>query len=397
MYGTTLRYARSAKTLRRKLAEQARQFELERALDDEKARELFETRNRARELERDLRAWDGASSATAAIAARLRSARDASPPPTRADAGMTERAYARLGGAQLGVASANEDGGGDGSLEEERERRATTREGGGGGGGGSGAGRGPAGAFCTLVPIRPRRRGERRSLRTLPGVFLRPGSLAFNPRPRRLSTPPDAFQLHPDVRSYGQLPSAAAASADGRAAAARAGAQRECAALLVRCAKDLEEDAGEDAGWRRDALARLARALTDGGGGGDDENQNLVDDQNQNQNQKSLRIGVHHANAVVWEPVQNDDHNDEAWRVLPPPPRTSPASPRSDDVPGAGATKTLDATAQTRAVGRWQERSLDASSSSSTRTPTAYSRDNDVFTDAGLKRATYRLSGRRRR
>ena len=63
----------------------------------------------------------------------------------------------------------------------------------------------------------------------------------------------------------------------------------------------------------------------------------------------------------------------------------------------AETTKTLDATAQTRAVGRWQERSLDASSSSSTRTPTAYSRDNDVFTDAGLKRATYRLSGRRRR
>ena len=42
----------------------------------------------------------------------------------------------------------------------------------------------------TLVPIRPRRRGERRSLRTLlPGVSLRP-SLAFNPdTPRRLSTP----------------------------------------------------------------------------------------------------------------------------------------------------------------------------------------------------------------
>jgi len=38
-------------------------------------------------------------------------------------------------------------------------------------------------------------RGERRSLRTLPGVSLRPGSLAFNPRPRRLSTPSDAFQL----------------------------------------------------------------------------------------------------------------------------------------------------------------------------------------------------------
>ena len=55
----------------------------------------------------------------------------------------------------------------------------------------------------TLVPIRPRRRGERRSLRTLsPGASLRP-PLAFNTRPRRLSTPTDAFQLHPDVRSYG--------------------------------------------------------------------------------------------------------------------------------------------------------------------------------------------------
>jgi N-acetyl-gamma-glutamyl-phosphate reductase len=53
-----------------------------------------------------------------------------------------------------------------------------------------------------LVPIRPRRRGGRRSLRTfLPGVSLRP-HLAFNPdTPRRLSTPPDAFQLHPDVRT----------------------------------------------------------------------------------------------------------------------------------------------------------------------------------------------------
>ena len=46
-------------------------------------------------------------------------------------------------------------------------------------------------------PLRPRSRGERRFLRTLPGVSLRPGSLAFNPRPRRLSTPTDAFQLHP--------------------------------------------------------------------------------------------------------------------------------------------------------------------------------------------------------
>jgi hypothetical protein len=53
-----------------------------------------------------------------------------------------------------------------------------------------------SGAFYTLVPIRPRRRCERRSLRTFPGASLRP-PLAFNPRPRRLSTSTDAFQLHP--------------------------------------------------------------------------------------------------------------------------------------------------------------------------------------------------------
>jgi hypothetical protein len=46
------------------------------------------------------------------------------------------------------------------------------------------------GAFYTLVPIRQRSRVERRSLRTLSlGDSLRP-PLAFNPRPRRLSTPP---------------------------------------------------------------------------------------------------------------------------------------------------------------------------------------------------------------
>jgi len=50
----------------------------------------------------------------------------------------------------------------------------------------------PSGAFyLTLVPIRPRWRGERRSLRTLPGASLRPHH-AFNPdTPRRLSTPTD--------------------------------------------------------------------------------------------------------------------------------------------------------------------------------------------------------------
>ena len=59
------------------------------------------------------------------------------------------------------------------------------------------------GAFYTLVPIRPRRRGERHSLWTFPGASLRPGSLALNPRYRRLSTPTDAYELHPDVASYG--------------------------------------------------------------------------------------------------------------------------------------------------------------------------------------------------
>ena len=44
------------------------------------------------------------------------------------------------------------------------------------------------GAFYTLVPIRPRSRGERLFLRTFPGASLRL-PLAFNPRPRRLSTP----------------------------------------------------------------------------------------------------------------------------------------------------------------------------------------------------------------
>ena len=56
--------------------------------------------------------------------------------------------------------------------------------------------------YLTLVPIRPRRRGERRSLRT----FRRRVS---PPRVPRFQSPPsapfnsasDAFQLHPDVRS----------------------------------------------------------------------------------------------------------------------------------------------------------------------------------------------------
>ena len=58
-------------------------------------------------------------------------------------------------------------------------------------GGGDADHRVQARSSITLVPIRPRSRGERRSLRTFsPGASLRPGSLAFNPdTPRRLSTP----------------------------------------------------------------------------------------------------------------------------------------------------------------------------------------------------------------
>jgi hypothetical protein len=45
-------------------------------------------------------------------------------------------------------------------------------------------------------------------LRTFPGASLRPGSLGFNPDTPRccLSTPTDAFERHPDVRSYRTTP-----------------------------------------------------------------------------------------------------------------------------------------------------------------------------------------------
>ena len=56
--------------------------------------------------------------------------------------------------------------------------------------------------IITPVPVRPRRRGERDSLRTFAVVSLRLRH-GFNPRPRRLSTSTDAFQLHPDVASHG--------------------------------------------------------------------------------------------------------------------------------------------------------------------------------------------------
>jgi len=94
---------------------------------------------------------------------------------------------------------------------------------------GMGNGRSNAtGAFYTLVPVRPRSRGERRSLRTFAVVSLRP-SLAFNPRPRRLSTPSDAFELHPDIALYGTTLSAARASRRSRGHAIHPRRDRESA------------------------------------------------------------------------------------------------------------------------------------------------------------------------
>jgi len=82
-----------------------------------------------------------------------------------------------------------------------------------------------SGAFYTLVTIRPRWRCGRRSLRTLPGVSLRPHH-GFNPRLRRLSTPFDAFQLHPDVRSYRTALRGAAAGASDAVARGEGDARR---------------------------------------------------------------------------------------------------------------------------------------------------------------------------
>jgi hypothetical protein len=85
----------------------------------------------------------------------------------------------------------------------------------------------------TPVPIRPRSRGGRRSLRTFsPGVSVRPPPLAFNER-RSTSTPfnstPDAFQLHPDVASRGT--STPKAQLEGARSAAAAGGAGTAAAM----------------------------------------------------------------------------------------------------------------------------------------------------------------------
>ena len=87
-------------------------------------------------------------------------------------------------------------------------------------------------SHLALVPVRPRSRGERRSLRTFAVVSLRPPP-AFNPRPRRLSTPPDAFQLHPDVQ--GTTAQCCSARTRAAAAAAARGAGVKAAARGASC------------------------------------------------------------------------------------------------------------------------------------------------------------------
>ena len=110
-------------------------------------------------------------------------------------------------------------------------------------------------------PIRPRRRGERRSLRTLPGVSLRPGSLAFNPRPRRLSTPTDAFELHPDIAAENDAPARARATACDRRSTARQDSQ-DCSASTSRGLRRVvghETRGAADGAERVRAYARDAR------------------------------------------------------------------------------------------------------------------------------------------
>ena len=61
-----------------------------------------------------------------------------------------------------------------------------------------------SGAFyLTLVPIRPRSRGERRSLRTFSRRLSPPTPRFQSPPSTPFNSASDAFELHPDVRSYG--------------------------------------------------------------------------------------------------------------------------------------------------------------------------------------------------
>jgi hypothetical protein len=108
------------------------------------------------------------------------------------------------------------------------------------------------GAFYTLVPIRPRSRGERRSLRTLSRASLRP-SLAFNPRPRRLSTPSNAYELHPDIALY------ATTLSQFQPRRARARVRRHVGKLLPKVPRRRRDAAGDRGDVRFSALRRGVR------------------------------------------------------------------------------------------------------------------------------------------
>jgi hypothetical protein len=79
--------------------------------------------------------------------------------------------------------------------------------------------------LLTLVPIRPRSRCELHSLRTIsPGDRSSPLTPHFQSRHASMpfNSASDAYELHPHVRSYGQLPSEARAEAgDARRATTR--------------------------------------------------------------------------------------------------------------------------------------------------------------------------------
>eukprot|EP00982_Pelagococcus_subviridis_P015133 31379-Pelagococcus_subviridis.AAC.38 len=113
---------------------------------------------------------------------------------------------------------------------------------------------------CALVPIRPRSRGERRFLRTFPGVYLRP-AIAFNPRPRCLSNPPDAFQLHQGEQSRRES-ARERADDDGRARERVEGVQ-------VADARGVDRDDGDPRGrgadvrLRESAVRRVVPAIAD--------------------------------------------------------------------------------------------------------------------------------------
>ena len=126
-----------------------------------------------------------------------------------------------------------------------------------------------SGAFSsiiTLVPVRPRRRGERRSLRTsLPGgASLRPGSHGFN-LDTHTATPfnsaTDAYELHPDIIALndGTISARVARiSTPAREAPAREARPREAGAATAAAARTLEGE-GAAARTRLDGSPRGCR------------------------------------------------------------------------------------------------------------------------------------------